>query len=123
MDGLCQEFLILPRLPTQTAQVSAEVDVVGYTRASEHWGCGYWSEAGGTWRADGMSLGGLTLDPDTGSVAIRCVTYHLSAFASRGDSTTPQWSTADLFTDISMLAKVRRTVQDSCHALQVCSHG
>lgn len=59
-----------------------------------------------------MSLGALELDSDTGSIAIQCVTYHLSAFASRGDSTTPQWNTVDLLTDFSVLAKVRDRLQD-----------
>ncbi len=53
-----------------------------------------------------MALGALAVDPETDSTVMQCSTYHLSAFASREESTTPQWNIADLLTGFSILAKV-----------------
>lgn len=53
-----------------------------------------------------MALGALGVNPDTKFAVMQCTTFHLSAFAGREDSTTPQWNTADLFIDFRILAKV-----------------
>lgn len=72
----------------------------------DHLGCGYWSEENDAWKTDGMALGALGVDPDTKAAMILCTTYHLSAFASREESTTPLWDSADLFIGVSVFAKV-----------------
>lgn len=69
-------------------------------------GCGYWSEDDNGWRTDGIALGALGVNPDTNIAVMQCATFHLSAFSSHEDSTTPQWNTADLFIDFRILAKV-----------------
>ena len=83
------------------------------TNPYEHLGCGYWTEDGGYWGTDGMSLGALEMDPSTENIVMQCATYHLSAFASQQDSTTPQWNTADLLTGFSILAQVGYALQDT----------
>ncbi|CAM9609633.1 unnamed protein product, partial [Ectocarpus fasciculatus] len=70
-----------------------------------HLGCGYWSEESGTWETDGMALGSLGRDLDSSATVIQCATYHLTAFTSRVDSTTPQWNMLDLVTDFNILAQ------------------
>lgn len=90
------------------SQDQVAIDVRGGTETSVGYlGCGYWSENEGVWKTAGMALGALGVNPDTNAAVMQCATYHLSAFASREDSTTPQWNTADLFiTDYRVLAKV-----------------
>lgn len=73
-----------------------------------HLGCGYWSEENGDWRTDGVVLGAIRMEQDGVAASVDCDTFHLSAFASRQDSTTPQWSTADLLTDFSIIGEVGR---------------
>ncbi|CAM9187348.1 unnamed protein product, partial [Hapterophycus canaliculatus] len=70
-----------------------------------HLGCGYWSEDSDAWKTYGMALGSLGVDLDTNAAIMLCTTYHLSAFASREESTTPQWGTDDLFMDVSVFVK------------------
>lgn len=53
-----------------------------------------------------MALGSLGRDLDSSAAVIQCATYHLTAFTSRVDSTTPQWNTLDLVTDFNILAQV-----------------
>ncbi|CAM9100098.1 unnamed protein product [Ectocarpus sp. 8 AP-2014] len=74
-------------------------DDIGYL------GCGYWSEESGSWETDGVVLGSLGWDLDSTAAVIQCATYHLTAFTSRVDSTTPQWNTLDLVTDFTILAQ------------------
>lgn len=58
-----------------------------------------------------MVVGSIGLEELGGNAAlVGCDTFHLSAFASRQDSTTPQWSTADLLTDFSVWGQVGRRV-------------
>ena len=54
-----------------------------------------------------MALGAVGANPETSTTVMQCATFHLSAFASREDSATPQWSTADLFNGFRILAMVR----------------
>lgn len=75
--------------------------------AQDHLGCGFWSEDSDEWKTDGMALGAIGVDPDTNAAVMLCATYHLSAFASREESTAPLWDTADLFPDFTVFAKVR----------------
>lgn len=73
-----------------------------------HLSCGYWSEDDGDWRTDGLALGSIGTELDGNVALVTCNTFHLSAFTSAQDSTTPQWSTADLLTDFSIFAEVGR---------------
>ncbi|CBJ29023.1 conserved unknown protein [Ectocarpus siliculosus] len=82
-----------------------------------HLGCGYWSEESGSWETDGVVLGSLERDLDSTAAVIQCATYHLTAFTSRVDSTTPQWNTLDLVTDFTVLAQVRDRAQAARQAL------
>eukprot|EP00752_Nemacystus_decipiens_P006064 g5472.t1 len=71
-----------------------------------HLGCGCWSEDGNGWRADGMVLGAIRMELDENNAdLVECDTFHLSAFTSGQDSTTPQWSPANLLTGFSVLAE------------------
>lgn len=90
----------------------------------EHLGCGYWSEDGGGWRTDGMVLGALEGNPETNNAVALCATFHLSAFASREDSTTPQWNTAELLTGWTILAQVGQGLQGMprCKFLTTVAH-
>lgn len=104
------------------AQDSAQMEVGGESVVpSEHLGCGYWAEDGGFWRTDGMALGALGMDPDTDNTVLQCATYHLSAFASREDSTAPQWNTADLLTGFSILAEVGEGLHGRNFSVLLCS--
>ena len=53
-----------------------------------------------------MVLGAIRTGQDGISALVECDTFHLSASTSRQESTTPQWSTADLLTDFSIVGEV-----------------
>ena len=94
---------------TYTCQGSGSIDVELEAEGPVgHLGCGFWSEDSGDWRTDGMVLGAIETAQDGEATLVECDTFHLSAFTSRQDATTPQWSTVDLLEDFSILSKVRR---------------
>lgn len=101
----CGTILTIP-----CPQKQVDMEVRGENEAQrDYLGCGYWSEGSGGWRTDGMALGSLGDHPDTNTAVIQCATFHLSTFASREDSATPQWNRDDLFIDFRLLAKVGHT--------------
>ena len=95
-------------VPCDTFQDSESIEVGLETEGLVgHLGCGYWSEEESDWRTDGMVLGSIGAELGGNAALVECNTFHLSAFASRQDSTTPQWSTADLLIDFSVFGEVR----------------
>lgn len=105
---LTQVFIEMnpPRL-INTYQESESTDVGLETEGLvDHLGCGYWSEHAGDWRTDGMVLGALRMDTNGDVPLVECDTFHLSAFSSRQDSTTPEWRAADLLTGFSLFGEV-----------------
>ena len=76
-----------------------------------HLGCGYWSEDRNDWRTDGIVLGSIGMELGEKAAFVECDTFHLSAFTSRQDSTTPQWTTSDLLTGFSISGEVGRGVR------------
>lgn len=57
-----------------------------------------------------MVLGTIRMELDGIAAVVECDTFHLSAFASRQDSTSPQWSTADLLAGFSIFREVGRVL-------------
>ena len=78
-----------------------------------HLGCGYWSEDESDWKTDGTVIGGVKMEPGRDVALVECDTFHLSAFTSRRDSTTPEWSTADLLTDLRIFKEVGREISSA----------
>lgn len=93
--------------------IGAELETEGL---EGHLGCDYWSEDGLEWRTDGMVLGSIGIELGGNAASVECDTFHLSAFTSRQESTTPRWSTADLLTDFSVFGEVERGI----HLLVAC---
>lgn len=97
---------VTPLVSSHSAADSKFQEQLAIKTSVGYLGCGYWSENDGVWKTDGMALGTLGINPDTDAAVMQCATFHLSALASREDSTTPQWNTADLLTDFRILGKV-----------------